>query len=80
MREIRHAIRKQNKPSGLSSNGTRFAGIKKKKDSCKTRAMLLTGQEQEKTRFFMYSSRFLVGFERLSAEATSRTPANTAKM
>ena len=39
------------------------------------------GQEQEKTRFFLiYSSRFLDGFERLSAEATFRTPAHTAKM
>ena len=28
----------------------------------------------------IFSSRFLDGFERLSAEATFRTPANTAKM
>ena len=34
-----------------------------------------------KNQFFkIYSSRFLDGFERLSAEATFRTPANTAKM
>ena len=30
--------------------------------------------------FLIYSSRFLDGFERLSAEATFRTPAHTAKM
>jgi len=36
--------------------------------------------KQEKTRFLIYSSRFLDGFERLLVEATFRTPAHTAKM
>ena len=35
---------------------------------------------KKKTRFLIYSSRFLDGFEGLSAEATFRTPAHTAKM
>ena len=35
--------------------------------------MLEIGQEQEKPVFFIYSSRFLDGFERLSAEATFHT-------
>ena len=37
-------------------------------------------KNRKKTRFLIYSSRFLDGFERLSAEASFRTPAHTAKM
>ena len=36
--------------------------------------------KQEKTRFLIYLSRFLDGFERLLVEATFRMPAHTAKM
>ena len=47
----------------------------------KTRAVLQTGEEQGKASFLkFYSSRFLDGFERLSAEATFCTPAHTEKM
>ena len=49
-------------------------------DKCKTHAMLLTGQEQEKPVCLIYSSRFLDRFEQLSAEATFRTPAHTVKL
>ena len=37
-------------------------------------------KNRKKPVFLIYSSRFLDGFERLSAEATFRTPAHTAKM
>ena len=37
-------------------------------------------KNRKKPVFLIYSSRFLDRFERLSAEATFRTPANTAKM
>ena len=37
-------------------------------------------KNKKKPVFLIYSSRFLDGFERLSAEATFRTPAHTAKM
>ena len=37
-------------------------------------------KNRKKTRFLIYSSRFMNGFERLSAYATFRTTAHTAKM
>ena len=37
-------------------------------------------KNRKKSRFLIYLSRFLDGFERLSAEATFCTPAHTAKM
>ena len=37
-------------------------------------------KNRKKPVFLIYSSRFLDGFEWLSAEGTFRTPANTAKM
>ena len=37
-------------------------------------------KDRKKLVFKIYSSRFLDGFERLSAEATFRTPAHTVKM
>ena len=44
--------------------------------------MLKTGykEQEKKPVFLIYSSRFLNGFERLSAEATFRTTAHTAEM
>ena len=61
-----------------------FPGNKKNCDNSdflrKTHTMLQTSQEQKKKHFLIHSSRFLDGFERLSAVATFRTPGHTAKM
>ena len=55
-----------------------FRGNKKNCDNFdllrKTHANALNQSRTGKTRFLIYSSRFLDGFERLSAEATFRTP------
>ena len=79
MCEIRHAIRKQNYSSaGLSSNGTSFAGIKKIATTlifCYARLTQCSKlvKSRKNSFFLIYSSRFLDGFEWLSAEATFHT-------
>ena len=80
LREIHHAICKENLSSGLSSNGASFAGIKKMRQLWSATQDSHNAVNRKKPVFLIYSSTFLDGFERLSAEATFRTTARTAKI